>query len=181
MYDFKVTWMPYLLRPNMPKEGVEKPAAYGPNSAIAQRLVATGRSVGVEFSHKSLRLPYTISGHCALEYALLQDPSGQKQNELQESLFKSYFTDGDILSEESVASLASSIGFDKREVLAYIRELSNVENVKAKAAQAAANGVRGVPAFIMNGKMTFSGAQEPENFTKMFETVLRKQKNDSSL
>ena len=43
-----------------------------------------------------------------------------------------------------MASLASSIGFDKREVLAYIRELSNVENVKAKAAQAAANGVRGM-------------------------------------
>lgn len=173
-YDFQVTWLPFLLKPDMPEDGVEKPASYGPNSSGAQRLRRVGQDVGIDFSYKSTRFPNTVPAHCALEYALHQDPSGRKQNELQEVLFSSYFTDGQHLSVDEVSQIATSVGLNGDEVKSYITQPSNQQRVKQQAINSSKNGVTGVPAFIMNGAMTFSGAQDSEQFKQMFDTVINK-------
>jgi len=173
-YDFQVTWSPFLLRPQMPLEGVEKPANYSSQSAGSQALIATGQSVGIDFTYKSTRFPNTLAGHCALEYALKQDPNGTIQSKLQENLFKSYFTDGKHLSVSDVVDVAASAGLNRSDVEAYITNVINIEQIKEKALQWSAKGVTGVPAFIMNGKMTFSGAQEPQLFKQMFDTIISK-------
>jgi len=173
-YNFQVTWLPFLLRPNMPEDGVQKPPQYGPNSAGSQRLIKAGQEVGIDFSYKSDKFPNTVPGHCALDYAFQQDSSGIKQNELQELLFKTYFTDGEYLSVDKVSDLAASVGFNRDEVKAFVVHPANIQKVKHKAAQFSNSGVSGVPAFFMNGAMTFSGAQDSENFEKMFDTIISK-------
>ncbi|CAK8695662.1 unnamed protein product [Clavelina lepadiformis] len=173
-YTFKVTWEPFLLRPNMPPEGAPKGDNYGPNSPSAQRLINVGRSVGVEFAYKAKRFPNTIIGHCALEYALLQDPTGHKQNLLQEGLFKSYFTDGEYPDAEVVSTLASTVGLNKDDVKAYVQDESNQSQVREKAGQWSLQGVSGVPFFIVNDQKTFSGAQDPRNFLHIFDKVHEK-------
>lgn len=168
LYNFKVTWQPFFLRPNMPAEGIPKPEGYGPHTAGSQRLINIGKQVGIDFSYKSDRFPNTLLCHCALEYALEKDPSGKIQNDLQEKLFKCYFTDGRYPDAEVVSGLAGESGLDSGEVKSYISDAQNQAKVQKKAMEQSANGVSGVPYFIVNGQGMVSGAQEPDTFVKMF-------------
>lgn len=158
----------------MPIEGVIKPPGYGPNTPGSQRLIAVGRENGINFTYKSAKFPNTVQSHCSLEYALEKDPSGKKQNQLQELLFKTYFTDGVELCAEKIAQLAATVGLDLGEVKSFITDPDNMNRVKEKASGYSANGVNGVPAFIMNGKLTFSGAQDVENFVQMFDLIAKR-------
>uniref|UniRef100_H2XLY6 Disulfide bond formation protein A n=2 Tax=Ciona intestinalis TaxID=7719 RepID=H2XLY6_CIOIN len=173
-YKFKVTWEPFLLRPNMPLEGIAKQGDFGPHTPGAQRLINVGRKVGVEFAFKQPRYPYTLFGHCALEFAIKKDPSGSIQTQLQESLFKSYFTDGEYPDVETVSTVAATCGLNREEVKSFISDESNLAAVKRKAAQWSANGVSGVPYFIINDCPVFSGAQEPAAFQNIFAKVAEK-------
>lgn len=168
------------MRPEMPLEGVIKPPGYGPNTPGSQRLIAIGRENGINFTYKSAKFPNTVQSHCSLEYALEKDPTGKKQNQLQELLFETYFTDGAELCAEKISQLAAVVGLDSAEVKSFITDPDNMSKVKEKASAYSANGVNGVPAFIMNGKLTFSGAQGVENFIQMFDLIV-KQTGDAAL
>lgn len=48
----------------------------------SQRLIQAGKAVGVDFTYKCTRFPNTLLAHCALDFALNQDPSGEKQNQV---------------------------------------------------------------------------------------------------
>ena len=52
----------------------------------AQRIAKIGKEVGIDFTYKAQRSPNTVMGHCALEYALIQDPTGKKQNAVSSTL-----------------------------------------------------------------------------------------------
>lgn len=168
-YNFKVTWQPFFLRPNMPPEGVPKPATYGPNTPGSQRLINIGKQVGIDFSYKSDRFPNTMLSHCALEYALEQDPAGKIQNELQEKLFNAYFTDGKYLGSDLVCYLAGECGLPMNKVKSFIEDPKNQDKISQKARQNSEEGVTGVPFFIINGQGMISGAQDPETLARAFE------------
>jgi len=63
--------------------------------------------------------------------------------QLQELLFKSYFTDGDYPNAECVSSLAAKVGLSKDEALAYVSNPTNQQRVKEKAAMWSARAVSG--------------------------------------
>uniref|UniRef100_H2YG92 DSBA-like thioredoxin domain-containing protein n=1 Tax=Ciona savignyi TaxID=51511 RepID=H2YG92_CIOSA len=174
LYKFKVTWEPFLLRPNLPLEGAPKPGDYGPHTPGAQRLINAGRRVGIDFAFKLPRYPNTLMGHCALEFALEQDPTGAIQNELQEALFQSYFTDGEYPDAKTVATIAKRCGLNSEDVMRYITDDANQSSTKRKATQWSERGVTGVPFFIINDCPVFSGAQEPLAFQQMFAKVAEK-------
>lgn len=173
-FNVKVTWQPFLLRPNMPPDGVPKPADYGPTSSGSRRLISIGQAVGIDFTYKCNRFPYTLVAHCALEFALEKDPSGLVQNQLQEELFKAYFTDGMYPDVEYVVTLAKKCGLDGDEVKAYIENPENQSKTRSKAIKNAEGGVSGVPFFVINGQGMISGAQDTETLMSAFETAHEK-------
>ena len=51
-YTFDVSWEPYFLRPNMPREGIEKAPNTPDNPRVGVRMKQAGESVGINFTGK---------------------------------------------------------------------------------------------------------------------------------
>lgn len=170
--EAQVTWRPYQLRPDAPLEGVLKSPNTPSNPRVPPRLKAAGAAVGIDFTGKTDRSPNTLLSHLLLDYAL-EEHGWEKQNEVQEILFQSYFTDGVFPDEENLISLAGKCGMDRTKVEATLQDEKLLEKVRkeVKANYGAVHG-QGVPFFILNGRPAFSGAQDPATFHRVFDLLL---------
>ncbi|XP_013415354.1 uncharacterized protein LOC106177194 [Lingula anatina] len=102
---------------------------------------------------------------------------GNKQNDVAERLFKSYFTDGIQPNLDTILKIAREVGFDETEVRNYVTDQHNIDVTREKALSWSRKGVTGVPCFYMNGQRTFSGAQDPPAFLQMFDIVAKNSAN----
>jgi len=149
----------------MPPEGVLKNGRGQQN--VNQRLRAVGQSVGIDFTGACDRAPNSVEAHALLAYAAEVSP--QKQNDLQEVLFRHYFTDGRYPAGANLAAAAAEVGLDSEAALAYAQDDKNKARVVEEARQNSMSGVSGVPFFRINGEDAFSGAQPPEAIREMIE------------
>lgn len=150
----------------MPEGGVVKPGGPGPHQVNA-RLRETGAAVGIDFTGMTPRFPNTMKAHAVLAWALASAGPGV-QNELQEVLFRHYFTDGRYPDIDNLVSAAEEVGLDGAEARTVLENGSFEEQVIAEARGASQAGVTGVPYFYINGRPAFSGAQPPEKFLRHF-------------
>ena len=100
-----------------------------------------------------------------------------KQNELEEALFKAYFTDGKNTADHSfLLEIALEIGIKKEEIIDVLNSNIYEKDVKDDILQAQQLGVSGVPFFVLDRKYAISGAQESDTFlealTKAYEEHL---------
>jgi predicted DsbA family dithiol-disulfide isomerase len=51
-HTFAVTWQPFLLRPNAPREGVLKAPDTPDNPRVGARMKGAGQAVGIDFTGK---------------------------------------------------------------------------------------------------------------------------------
>lgn len=98
-----------------------------------------------------------------------------KQNEAEELLFKSYFTEGKNTDDVLVlVELAEQLGLDGKELMNALENESFDGEVGRDILEANQIGVRGVPFFVFNRKYAVSGAQDPavflETLQKSFES-----------
>lgn len=162
--------MPFLLRPNMPPEGVPKDGT--PATRVGARMKAAGQAVGIDFTGKCDTYPNTLAAHALLEYAAEVSPS--KQNELQEVLFRQYFTDGVAPMGVNLAAAATEVGLDGKEALEYALSVENQRRVAARARDISNKGVTGVPFFFIDNEPLFSGAQPPEMLKRVLDEAARR-------
>ena len=167
-YEFRVCWEPFLLRPNMPKDGIEKPAQY---KAASGHLKSSGESVGIDFTGKCQRFPYTLTAHVLMDYAKSVDDTCAKQNQLAEVIFQGYFTDGIYPDEENLLKMAAQIGLDQSAAKAAMQDSAKTQEVYQTCLSWSEKGISGVPYFIMNGQKVFSGAQDEATILHMFEVI----------
>mmetsp|Transcript_32922 Transcript_32922/g.66845 ORF Transcript_32922/g.66845 Transcript_32922/m.66845 type:complete len:190 (-) Transcript_32922:248-817(-) len=170
MYDVSVQWRPFLLRPNHPREGVPKPPDTPDNPRVGARMKQMGMDVGIDFTGKCDRAPNTLWGHCLLQHVLETKGAGA-QNELQEAIFRGYFTDGLYPDVDNLAALAARVGLDADEARAVLQSGQYEEAVTKEATGYSRGGVSGVPYFIVNGKPVFSGAQDSSAFVSAFQQL----------
>ncbi|XP_022108288.1 uncharacterized protein LOC110988777 isoform X1 [Acanthaster planci] len=156
----------------MPEEGVPRPPGFPSESAV-QNLREAGKTVGIDFTVRSQRIPWTVLAHTLLEFAKETD-GGQMQNDLQEVIFKGYFTDGLLPDRENLLKFAEAVGLDIEKAHSFIQDKANQKKVYDRARYWARQGVTGVPTFYINGQSTFSGAQGTDIFTRMFERAATK-------
>lgn len=71
MDDIKVEWRPFLLRPEMPEEGV--PKAGTEFERVSESMLKTGRAAGIEFTGLTDRYPRTVKAHTLLKFALEEE------------------------------------------------------------------------------------------------------------
>ena len=163
----RVAWRPFELNPQMPKEGIErreyrmrKFGSWERSLALDAQLTEVGRSVGIDFRYDLMkRTPNTFDAHRLIWLA------GRigVQDAMVETLFRGYFSEGRDIGDASVlADLAAIAGIDREQALSFLNGTEGGAEVAAEEEVAMRAGLSGVPTFVLDGRVLFSGAQPPE-------------------
>jgi len=169
-FNFNVKWLPFFLDPGLPEEGVDKMQRYQKKfgsrvPVIIQRMIETGKKEGINFSYGG-KIASTLNSHRLIEYA---DKYG-KQDAVVNVLFRNYFEEEkNIGSIDVLTEAAKEAGLDPEKTKEFLKSNEGKDLVAGQVERIRDEyGVDGVPFFIFNNKMTFSGAQEPETFLSVF-------------
>ncbi|KTR39050.1 MULTISPECIES: DsbA family protein [Curtobacterium] len=136
---------------------------------MIDQVAGIAESVGLHYDYDALRHTNTVKAHQVIHLAKQHG----KQLEMVERLFTAYFERGEhVGQDESLADLGASIGLDRDEVLATLRDDAQLAAVRADQAQAQAFGINGVPFFVIDGKYGVSGAQDPAAFEQVLRQVV---------
>jgi predicted DsbA family dithiol-disulfide isomerase len=162
-----VTWRPFQLNPTMPLEGMDRTtylkSKFGSLEVFGrmkEQLLAAGAEEGIPFAFEKIqRTPNTFSAHRLVWYAA---EHGQ-QDEVVEALFRSYFVEGKNIGDvKTLAHAAAEAGLDRTEIEHFLASEKGVVEVKTEEAMGRRLGIRGVPYFVFNGRISLSGAQPPD-------------------
>jgi predicted DsbA family dithiol-disulfide isomerase len=173
----KLRWLPFQLNPAMPKEGVsrqeyrtKKFGSWEQSLELDARVIEVGKVEGIDFTfHRIERTPNTFDAHRLI---WLADREGV-QGAVVEALFRAYFTEGrDIRSRQTLLDVVAEAGLDRNQAETLLEGDEGVDAVKQAEAQARRFRVEGVPFFIINGKITLSGSQQPDAFLEAFRLAL---------
>ena len=165
--DYSIIWRPYELNPGMPKEGMDrreyrsrKFGSWERSLALDAQVAQAGQQAGINFRHDLVkRTPNTFNAHRLIWFAQRQG----EQDAVVEGLFKAYFTDGrDVGDLEVLADLAAAAGLDRAKTAAFLASGGATEQVRLEESMAVSKGITGVPTFILDGEVLFSGARKPD-------------------
>lgn len=173
--SFEVRWHPFFLNPDAPKEGVNKMEMYCQKfgeqrvQQMVPMMTETFAKEGLNYSMEG-KTGSTLNSHRLI--ALAGRQGLDKQDKLVELLFRAYFTQGQFINDEQVLLKAA----EEAGVIGAQQLLDNDDELKSQVLHevktiAQAQGVTGVPFFIINDKYQLSGAQEPDTFAKVFERL----------
>jgi len=130
-------------------------------------VVNMAKQVGLTYDFDKAVVANSFDAHRLSHYAKQQG----KGDEMEEQLFKAYFTDGKNTADHEVLTLlAIEIGLKETEVKEVLTGTRFADDVRHDIYEASQIGVNGVPFFIFNRKYAISGAQD----TKVFSETLEK-------
>src|SRR5262249_28135909 len=168
-----VRWLPFQLNPAMPKEGVsrreyrtKKFGSWERSQELDARVGAVGQSEGIHFAFDRIgRTPNTLDAHRLVGLA----EGRGVQDAVVEALFRAYFTEGrDIGNRQTLLDVVAGAGLDRHGGEGLLNSDDGLEAIKEADALARRFEVDGVPLFIVNGKITMTGAQQPDAFLAVF-------------
>lgn len=166
-----IHWHPFELNPDMPAEGqnvrehiAEKYGSTPEQSEKSRKqMTALGADLGFDFRYTDdMRMHNTFNAHQLLHWA---DTLGRK-HDLKLALFTAHFTDRRNLSDDTVlADVAGETGLDRAEALAVLADQRFASEVRQIEGFWVQQGIRGVPAVVLDRKHLVTGAQGVENYT----------------
>jgi protein disulfide-isomerase len=137
-------------------------------TAMNAQVAAMAKQAGLNYHFEKAIPANTMKAH---QFAHFAKQYG-KQNEAEEILFRSYFTDGKNIDDLStLLQLGNEIGLDINELKTALENGSFEDEVGADIYEAFRIGVRGVPFFVFNRKYAVSGAQDSRTFLQTLETA----------
>mmetsp|Transcript_11292 Transcript_11292/g.27770 ORF Transcript_11292/g.27770 Transcript_11292/m.27770 type:complete len:158 (-) Transcript_11292:57-530(-) len=142
------------------------------NPRVGRHMKAGGEAVGINFTGKTDRSPNTLASHALLVH-VLEKYGAKKQNEVNEALFRGYFTDGVYPDVDGLEAIAVGCGLDGNEVKRAVTDESLLSRTQQEVKQNYEKVMGGVPTFFINGHRAFSGAQDPASFHQAFDALLR--------
>ena len=163
-HPFEIEWHPFQLNPDMPADGMDrreylehkfggKDGAVRVYSQIAEAAEAAG--LDIDFAAIQ-RTPNTINAHRLIHWAGLEG----RQTAIVSKLFKAYFRDGrDIGDTEVLLVIAEDAGMDRAMTDRLMQSDADLEDIRARDANARAKGVSGVPTFVVANQHVLPGAQ----------------------
>jgi predicted DsbA family dithiol-disulfide isomerase len=168
--DVAVTWRSFELSPDTPVDfegdevdflarhkGMPREQVVG----MLEQMTAVAADEGLAYDFASLQHTNTVLAHRALHLA----KEHGLQSELKERLLSAYFTEGRHVGRvEDLADLAAEVGLDRAAVVEALQGDAHLADVRADQEQAIALGIRGVPFFVLDGRLGVSGAQDPDTF-----------------
>ena len=176
--NFAITWHPFQLNPEMPEEGVDRREyrlrKFGTEERIAEmdrRIVEAAATVGLDFHPELMRrTPNTVAAHRVI---WLAGQSGV-QDAIVERLFRGYFCEGaDIGDPETLATLADEVGLPRETVTSLLATDAGKREVLDEDSAARHSGLNGVPSFVMQRHLLFSGAVPADAMAEAFAKAWR--------
>lgn len=166
-HPFEIEWHPFQLNPDMPAEGMDRrqylEAKFGgkENAVRVYAQIATAAAAqGLEIDFEAIkRTPNTLDAHRLIHWAGLEG----RQTFVVDRLFRAYFCEGkDIGQTDVLVDVAAAAGLDPAMIAQLLKGDGDIDDIRARDANAREKGVTGVPCFIVGGQHAVPGAQPPE-------------------
>jgi len=172
---FSITWKPFYLNPDAPSTGIDKTNYYKSKfgeqrtAMIFERLSSVGKEVGINFRYGG-KTGRTRDSHRLIQLGKKKGPDVQTR--VVEELFSSYFeNEQDITSHEVLEAAAVRAGLDREEVKSWLQSDNGGKEVDQEVREAQMKNISGVPNFTLQDMYEIGGAQDPENFVRIFEKI----------
>jgi predicted DsbA family dithiol-disulfide isomerase len=172
-----IRWHPFQLNPDLPLAGVSRKSYIetkfgGPQRAaeIYARVKNAGAATGLDLQFdKIVQQPNTLAGHALV--ALAQEEG--VADAVVEALFKAYFEDGVFIGDvKTLADIGAAHGLAGEKIVAVLNDPQTLQTVAAQDASARAQGISGVPFFVIGNQFSLSGAQPPEALRQAIEQAV---------
>ena len=173
--EAEIHFQPFELNPQMPPGGQDAvehlQQKYGmPAAQLAANQEAIrerGAALGFTFDMERRRRVYnTFDAHRLLHWAETEG----RQRELKHALLRAYFTEGrDVSDHDTLAAIAGDAGLPAERAKAVLASGEFAEDVRTVERFFQQQGIRAVPAVIVERRHLISGGQPPE----VFEQALR--------
>lgn len=177
--DLHIVYRPYQLDPTA-SPGTSQPVieAYAKKFGGAERaaqiidhVTDVAAAEGLTFHMDKALRANTLLAHRLL---FLAEGTGQ-QYELKERLLKAYFVDGlDIGNPDVLADCAADVGMQRDAVRAFLDSHDGRTEVQAMLQVAAEAEITAVPTFVLDGRWSVPGAQDPETFVNVIRRLLQR-------
>ena len=170
------SWHPFQLNPDMPREGLnrkmyrsKKFGSWERSQAMDAQVTAAGKSVGIEFRYDlQTHTPNTFDSH---RLVWLAGISGV-QDAVVEALFRAYFCEGANFSDQKkLIEVGMSAGMDAAKLKHFFASEEGVSAVREEEQRAKILGISGVPLYVINEAVSFSGAQPADTFLEALRTT----------
>ena len=176
MSDAEIVYRAFQLDPNATTEGVRTidviSRKYGVTPVQAEEMMGNVTSVAAG-EGLNYRLLDGVSGNTGDAHRLISWAAEQgRGQELVEALFHHYFELAEpVFTADDLLPIAEEVGLDGGAAAAVLASRDYEDQVAADQAQAATYGATGVPFFVFDRKVGFSGAQPLEVFLGALEQV----------
>ena len=128
-----------------------------------ENVTNQAKAEGLEYNYDKAIIANSFDAH---RLSHLAKKKG-KGNELEELIFKAYFTEGKDVSEiQTLIELGKNVGLDENEIRNMLASNQFKDEVQNDIIEAQQIGVRGVPFFVLDRKYAISGAQPQVVFTE---------------
>jgi predicted DsbA family dithiol-disulfide isomerase len=175
--DITIIWRSYQLDPDAPRTpgvSVNEMLAQKYNVSISraeamnERVSSIAALAGLEYHLEKAQYGNTFDAHRLIHLAATH----QLQDQMEERLFKAYFTEGLMLTDtETLVKLASEVGIDADEARTVLASTAYADEVRADVQRARMFGIEGVPFFAIEEQYGISGAHPTEVFKEVLEKV----------
>jgi len=158
--DVPVDRKTFLMEKYGPKYETLVTVMKGMAESLGLKITENGQLSQTTRAHRLSAKAYIVGGQ-ELQQALLQ------------SYFKAYFEEGkDIGNLDLLGDLAQSAGImTKDETINFLKSNELNEEVEATIAKARANGIKGSPVTIIDGKFKLDGVQTKDTFVQVFKRL----------
>lgn len=170
-------WGVFLLRPDTPREGLDRAAVMAkifagqPEKARLSRAALMGAAADADAPlnlDAATILPSTIDAHRLVGWAAGQG----KLIDAVDALFSAYFVDGRNIGDHGVLlDIAESIGLDRAivaDLLASDADWTSIADAHNNAVEA---GVRGVPVTLFGGRFARQGAETSAVYAQLIDAA----------
>lgn len=154
--------------------------------AIFEQMTATAAAEGIQFDFPRALRANTSHAHRLLWWSH-QQFGYAGQSRLKEYLMAAYFTHGrdvgdiETLTDIAVSALSdfSREGSREDSVRAFLLSNLGIDQIQADIDEAAANGITGVPTYVIDEQWAIPGAQDSETFERVLRRSLERRTSDS--
>ncbi len=171
-FPLEVTYKSFYLRPDMPPEGIVRPAKEG--EQVGSPLTGHLGEVAEEAGLVMRRAPLTPNTRLAFEASEFAKDGGLFEP-FHRECYRAFWEDGANLGELSVLQeIGKQVGLDPAAMEERLAAGHYTAAAQTQYEEALAIGVRGIPSFIM-GRYFFSGAQPYDLFRRVADMVQREE------
>ncbi len=174
-YGVEVEWKAFVLRPDMPPEGMVRDSNNPRAAESRQRLTEMAGEAGLEIRFKD-HMSYSRLALEAAEFARSED----QYEAFHRALFKAYWIERqDIGDREVLLKLAREVRLDTGGLELALDERSYAPLVEDEVATAHRLGIGAVPSFVFDDRYLVQGAQPYEVFQHVMEQYVLAESSES--